>query len=42
MPELPEDAAELEHWLARHCAERQVRLRVAQRGDKAALVQTAS
>ena len=48
VPELPDDAAELEQWLG--CARdgdaapqglRPVALRAAQRGDKAALVQTA-
>jgi excinuclease ABC subunit C len=46
VPELPDDAAELELWLTARRAERQatgrVALRVAQRGDLAALAQTVS
>jgi len=41
VPELPDDAAALEDWLAA-IAGRKVRLRAAQRGDKAALLQTAT
>jgi excinuclease ABC subunit C len=41
VPELPDDAAALETWLGT-LAERKVRLRAAQRGDKAALLQTAT
>jgi excinuclease ABC subunit C len=42
VPELPEDAAELELWLAaRRENNGKVSLRVAQRGEKAALAQTA-
>ncbi|MCU1405738.1 MAG: excinuclease subunit [Glaciihabitans sp.] len=44
VPELPEDAAELELWLGqrRGAGAARVSLRVAQRGDKAALAQTVS
>ena len=41
VPELPDDAEALETWLGT-LAERKVRLRVAQRGDKAALLGTAT
>ena len=41
VPELPDDAEALETWLGT-LAERKVRLRVALRGDKAALLQTAT
>ena len=41
VPELPDDAEALESWLGT-LAERKVRLRVALRGDKAALLQTAT
>ncbi|WP_448004764.1 excinuclease ABC subunit UvrC [Agromyces bauzanensis] len=41
VPELPDDAEALETWLAT-LAGRKVRLRAAQRGDKAALLQTAT
>ena len=41
VPELPDDAAALETWLGT-LAGRKVRLRAAQRGDKAALLQTAT
>jgi excinuclease ABC subunit C len=41
VPELPDDAAALEDWLGA-TAGRKVRLRVAQRGDKASLLQTAT
>jgi excinuclease ABC subunit C len=41
VPELPDDAPALEGWLAA-IAGRKVRLRAAQRGDKAALLQTAT
>ncbi|GAA1952005.1 excinuclease ABC subunit UvrC [Agromyces allii] len=41
VPELPEDAAALETWLSER-AGRKVRLRAAQRGDKAALLATAT
>ena len=41
VPELPDDAEALESWLGT-LAERKVRLRVAQRGDKAALLETAT
>ncbi|SFR77066.1 Excinuclease ABC subunit C [Agromyces sp. CF514] len=41
VPELPDDAAALETWLAER-AGRKVRLRAAQRGDKAALLATAT
>ncbi|WP_136706891.1 excinuclease ABC subunit UvrC [Agromyces sp. H66] len=41
VPELPDDAEALETWLA-SLAGRKVRLRAAQRGDKAALLQTAT
>lgn len=41
VPELPDDAAALESWLGT-LAGRKVRLRAAQRGDKAALLQTAT
>ena len=41
VPELPDDAAALEAWLA-GLAGRRVRLRAAQRGDKAALLDTAN
>ncbi|MFF2369414.1 excinuclease ABC subunit UvrC [Agromyces sp. NPDC058110] len=41
VPELPDDAAALESWLAGR-AGRKVRLRAAQRGDKAALLATAT
>lgn len=41
VPELPDDAAALEAWLGGQ-AGRKVRLRVAQRGDKASLLQTAT
>ena len=41
VPELPEDAAELETWLAGLRGKGKVRLRTAQRGEKAALMQTA-
>jgi excinuclease ABC subunit C len=41
VPELPDDAPALEDWLAA-MAGRKVRLRAAQRGDKAALLQTAT
>ncbi|WP_159599846.1 excinuclease ABC subunit UvrC [Agromyces humi] len=41
VPELPDDAAAVEDWLA-GLAGRKVRLRAAQRGDKAALLDTAS
>ena len=41
MPELPDDAEALETWLGTLAA-RKVRLRVAQRGDKAALLATAT
>ena len=41
VPELPDDAAALEEWLA-SIAGRKVRLRAARRGDKAALLETAT
>jgi excinuclease ABC subunit C len=41
VPELPDDAAAVEDWLA-GLAGRKVRLRAAQRGDKAALLDTAT
>ena len=41
VPELPDDTEALESWLGT-LAERKVRLRVAQRGDKAALLETAT
>ncbi|HZW42346.1 MAG TPA: excinuclease ABC subunit UvrC [Agromyces sp.] len=41
VPELPDDAPALETWLG-SLAGRKVRLRAAQRGDKAALLQTAT
>ncbi|MCD2442258.1 excinuclease ABC subunit UvrC [Agromyces sp. SYSU K20354] len=41
VPELPDDAEALESWLGT-LAERKVRIRVAQRGDKAALLETAT
>jgi excinuclease ABC subunit C len=41
VPELPEDAAALETWLGT-LAGRKIRLRAAQRGDKAALLHTAT
>lgn len=41
VPELPEDAAELEAWLAGLRGKGKVRLHTAQRGEKAALMQTA-
>ena len=41
VPELPDDAEALETWLAT-LAGRKVRMRAAQRGDKAALLQTAT
>lgn len=41
VPELPDDAAALETWLGT-LAGRKVRLRAAQRGDKAALLETAT
>ncbi|ANJ26951.1 excinuclease ABC subunit UvrC [Agromyces aureus] len=41
VPELPDDAAALETWLSER-AGRKVRLRAAQRGDKAALLATAT
>jgi excinuclease ABC subunit C len=41
VPELPEDAAELETWLAGLRGKGKVRLHTAQRGEKAALMQTA-
>ena len=41
VPELPDDAAAVEAWLA-GLADRKVRLRAAQRGDKAALLDTAT
>lgn len=41
VPELPDDASALESWLGER-AGRKVRLRVAQRGDKASLLQTAT
>lgn len=41
VPELPEDAAELETWLAGLRGKGKVRLHMAQRGEKAALMQTA-
>ncbi|MFD4420047.1 excinuclease ABC subunit UvrC [Agromyces sp. NPDC058484] len=41
VPELPDDAAALETWLGT-LAGRKVRLRAARRGDKAALLQTAT
>ncbi|HEY1105103.1 MAG TPA: excinuclease ABC subunit UvrC [Agromyces sp.] len=41
VPELPEDAAALEDWLGGE-AGRKVRLKVAQRGDKASLLATAT
>ena len=41
MPELPDDTEALETWLGT-LAERKVRLRVAHRGDKAALLATAT
>jgi len=41
VPELPDDAAALEDWLGGE-AGRKVRLKVAQRGDKASLLQTAT
>jgi excinuclease ABC subunit C len=41
VPELPEDAAELEIWLAGLRGKGKVRLHTAQRGEKAALMQTA-
>ena len=41
VPELPDDTEALETWLGT-LAERKVRIRVAQRGDKAALLETAT
>ncbi|MFF2390266.1 excinuclease ABC subunit UvrC [Agromyces sp. NPDC058104] len=41
VPELPDDAVALEAWLGEQ-AGRKVRLKVAQRGDKASLLQTAT
>jgi excinuclease ABC subunit C len=41
VPQLPDDAAALETWLGT-LARRKVRLRAAQRGDKAALLETAT
>lgn len=41
VPELPEDSAELETWLAGLRGKGKVRLHTAQRGEKAALMQTA-
>ena len=41
VPELPEDAAELEAWLSGLRGKGKVRLHTAQRGEKAALMQTA-
>ena len=41
VPELPEDAAELEAWLGGLRGKGKVRLHTAQRGEKAALMQTA-
>lgn len=42
VPELPEDAAELETWLAGTRGKGRVKLKTAQRGEKAALMQTAN
>ncbi|AWB86397.1 excinuclease ABC subunit UvrC [Mycetocola zhujimingii] len=42
VPELPEDADELETWLAGIRGKGRVRLKTAQRGEKAALMQTAN
>ncbi|GGE89207.1 excinuclease ABC subunit UvrC [Mycetocola zhadangensis] len=42
VPELPEDAAELETWLAEIRGKGRVKLKTAQRGEKAALMQTAN
>jgi excinuclease ABC subunit C len=42
VPELPEDAEELETWLAEIRGKGRVKLKTAQRGEKAALMQTAN
>lgn len=42
VPELPEDAEELETWLSGIRGKGKVRLKTAQRGEKAALMQTAN
>lgn len=42
VPALPDDAADLERWLSERRPNGRVRIRVAQRGEKAALAQTAA